>query len=390
MHCTSEQARQHADEPRYARWTRPAAPRAMIWLPLAMVMVLADFAITLTRFALSPQSAFSASRFWLYALLPGLLLAGFAFGLRLAWYALAAIYVDIQEYSQQTHGAWWQAARRESAVVRRSLLWGPSCSTVEQRQALATGRLSTPPVAQEGVFRLGKFIRGKKTTLDAHRAMVMQALAEALGNWWQEGLPPASCHAWCGRREDWTTLVAAMSARGYTLPSKPLYQGDMAMLEYITDRLHDENNPCHAVLCMGFVSPEPDPARAVPESEAVFALLLTRDGEGVRLHRPVPLTAPAHVVRAQLNAGLDGAPTAYISDTPLSLPLLDEATWQRESFDSKPFWGELHAMQCWITLMMAHDGAQARSQTLGWCSHGTDALWAGIVQPAATPQKETV
>jgi len=234
------------------------------------------------------------------------------------------------------------------------------------------------------------FVRGKKTTRDQHRANIMQALAAVLSRWQKEELSPVQCHAWCGSDKDWARLVAAMSVLGHTLPDKPSYQGDVAILEYITDRLHDETNPCHAVLCLGFHCPEAKPDRATPEAEAVFALLLTKKGEGIHLHRPVPLSTADHVARVQSNAGLDIPPSAYISDIHPSSPLLDDATWQREPFDSKPFWGELGPLQSWITLMMAHDSAQAQSQTLGWCSQGIDSLWAGIVQTAVVPPKESV
>jgi len=93
MYCMSKQAQQHANAPHYATWAPPQPPRLPIWLAIAILMMLANLAITLMHFALSAQSAFSSSRFWLYALLPGLLLAGLVFGLRLTWHALASMYV---------------------------------------------------------------------------------------------------------------------------------------------------------------------------------------------------------------------------------------------------------------------------------------------------------
>jgi hypothetical protein len=377
-----EAAQRHACEPAYAPVPLVLPPRIWPCLLLSVLLVLGDALLTLLWFSQTTPTAGQQQRFWIYALLPGCLLAGLAVSLRLAWYALWRLFCAVQQHTQAQHHAWWLAFRQETACVYQSLLWGPVCHDMGSRDKLARDVHTDVPRATAGVLRMADILSAAQASAQQRLDAILLAFAKELVAWLHSSPIRPRGFAWCGSGEDWVALRQLIQSEGLSLPEKPDMEGGMAMLEYMIDRLHDEALPANAILCMGVHAPTRDDSRTEPAGESAFALLLGRGGKGIQLHRPVPLSSHIHVQRAQDNAALDAPPDGYLTANSKAAPLLDEANWQRINNMQEDYWGKQGSHQAWITLLCAIDRVTINETSIGWFAEENDAAWLGIVTQA--------
>lgn len=386
MHCTMEAACLHASTPTYAPAPEAVPPRVWPCLLLSVLLVLADALLTLLWFSQATPTAAQQQQFWLYALLPGCLLAGVVVSLRFAWYALWQLFAAVQRQTQAEHHTWWLAFRQESASVHQSLLWGPLCHDMSSRDKLARDLQADTPHATAGVLRMADILSVAQASTQQRLDAILMAFAQELVPWLDSSPIRPSGFAWCGSHEDWMALRQHMQSAGLSLPEKPDLEGGMAMLEYMIDRLHDEARPVNAILCMGVHAPASDDSRPVPVGESAFAILLARSGGEARLHRPVPLSNHIHVQRALDNATLNTAPDGYLAANSKAAPLLEEASWSLINNKQEDFWGGQNPHQSWITLLCALDRLTINEKAIGWLAEENKTVWLGIVTP--TPQTD--
>lgn len=289
--------------------------------------------------------------------------------------------------ARQVNDAWWVQHRQRAALLDTVLL-GPACSTVQQRERLFSADHQPPAPAKTGEGRtlrllqvFGEGIAGREQQLAVLLAM-QWALQRPVGT----PLQPLRCY-WQGSAGAWGAFVRQMAASCplVQLPSSPEPWQGQQTLGAIIDELHGAA-PHSRVLCAGC---ECTPARAdghLPAGEAAVLWLLGPTG-GASISRGEWLGAetddpPAVAARAMSQSRAQGPTPACVAFSAPSCTGLTATGWNARQHLQDANFGELPQLQALVLQTLAAWYAEHHRVPCAWLArdpHYTLSL--GIVNP---------
>lgn len=362
----------------YVSWEEPSPPTGWVWAIVFVVFLVTNIALTLLNFAQAPQQAISSAEFWGWALVPGISSWLIVFGLRLAWYALWSMHAAVNEERNEADRVYGRQMRREQAHVLHRVLLGPPCITSAERlQLLNQATPPLAPIADVGVLK----IMGIAPKQSADRCI---AIAQRIANQVATGLSSQrvpKVWVWSGSMTTWTAFALTLKEHGYRCPKQPHQLGGIEAVDWIIDRLHDENDPQSFILCAGLTVPETGTDTPL-RSEVGFALLFGQHDGHVTIGRPKAANTADGLITIKTNAALNDDIIPFLSllaDKPNEVA---KANWTPIDQSFTAYWHDTANTAPWVSLLMTCDWVQQQNKLAGWIAPTATDRWAGLVFPA--------
>ena len=371
--------------PAQLSWPIPHTINYWIWFFIFIIFIGINLAITLTYFAINETAQLAPTAFWAIAFIPAISLFLLLLSTINLWRGLNAVYSNVGNIQNKLAITQWEMASREMGWLEEATILLPMFKAKPPFSELLTMHDEALD-HQDFIFKCLLPPLSETASRIMRQQRMCATLANCVASWHKNGTDFPVRFVWVGDQDAWPFFRDALRALSHPIKDNPSLYGDIEVIDWIIDRLHDETHAQSEVICVACIIPEAvdaPPADSLPMlAEIGFSIKFVRDrGDNIiQIHRPVEIDQVADMKRVYLVGSFDEAPQLGCFSYAASSPCIADAGWLHSSISSTALLhGDFKHQNPWLALFHAIAISAENISPSSWFSRSLTTSWSGLV-----------